>query len=227
MTWIKICGITNLEDAVTAVEAGADALGFVFHAASPRNVHPETVKDIVLQLPQVTEKVGVFVGDFAGSTAERKRIAHQAGLTAIQVHLSSPSPSLRTLNDLSSLDVKLFIAWPADFLTHGRLGGFKWRSAAESKVSAIFLDSGTARQPGGTGQTFDWAKAAPVLSTIDGNFKFVMAGGLKPDNVAEAIRVLHPFGVDVSSGVEARPGKKDPVKIRAFVQAVRRAESSS
>ncbi|MGC2193066.1 MAG: phosphoribosylanthranilate isomerase [Terriglobales bacterium] len=227
MTWVKICGITNLEDALTAVEAGADALGFVFHRQSPRYVSPDVVKEIVARLPPAPDKVGVFVGDSPAETAEKKRIVHQAGLTAIQVHSFSPSSSLRTLNDLSSVATKLFVVWPAPRVFHGRFGGLSWGSDVQDKVSAIFLDSGTPKKPGGTGKTFDWAKAAPVLSAINGNLKFVIAGGLTPDNVGEAIRTLKPFGVDVSSGVEARPGKKDPDKVRAFIEAVRRAEKNS
>ena len=217
MTWVKICGMTNLEDALVAVEAGADAVGFVFYPGSPRNVHPAVVEKIVAQLPNITEKVGVFVGDAAEIEA-KKRIAHQAGLTAIQVYCS---PSLRTLKELSLLRKKLFIAWSAEKVFSGRLGGFKWRSEAREKVSAIFLDSSTRKQRGGTGKAFDWAKAAKVVSAIDHGFRFVVAGGLTPANVGEAMQILKPWGVDVASGVESRPGKKDPEKVRAFVRAVR------
>ena len=111
MTWVKICGMTNLEDALVAVEAGADAVGFVFHPESPRNVSPEVVGDIVSRLPAKIEKVGVFVGDRVGGIAAKRRIAHQAGLTAIQPY--SP-PRVRTLREWISLDRKLFVAWPAD-----------------------------------------------------------------------------------------------------------------
>jgi phosphoribosylanthranilate isomerase len=224
MTWVKICGITNLEDALVAVDAGADALGFVFHPGSPRHVTSKAAQEICRQLPEGIERVAVFVSESQGGLAEKRRIVHEAELTAIQVHLFQPKPSLRSLNDLVNVGVKLFVAWPAEFISHGQLGGFRWRSEAKDKVSAIFLDSGTKKVPGGTGKTFDWKQAAPVLSAVNGDFKFVIAGGLVPDNVAEALDLLHPFGVDVSSGVEATPGKKDPEKVRAFVQAVRTAE---
>jgi phosphoribosylanthranilate isomerase len=209
--------MTNLEDALVAVEAGADAVGFVFHPASPRNVRPEVVGDIVSRLPANIEKVGIFVGDRVGGIAAKRRIAHQAGLTAIQPY--SP-PSVRTLREWISLDRKLFVAWPADRVVKGRFGGFKWRSEAKGKVSAILLDSGTSRQAGGTGKAFDWKRAKAVLTAIEG-FDFVVAGGLTLENVGDAIGILQPWGVDVASGVEARPGKKDPEKVRAFVRAVR------
>jgi phosphoribosylanthranilate isomerase len=209
--------MTNLEDALVAVEAGADAVGFVFHPESPRNVSPGVVREIVSRLPAKIEKVGIFVRDRVGGIAAKRRIAHEAGLTAIQPY--SP-PSLRTLKEWISLDRKLFVAWPADRIFKGRFGGSKWRSEAKGKVSAILLDSGSSTQGGGTGKLFDWTKAKTVLSTIEG-FDFVVAGGLTPQNVGEAIEILQPWGVDVVSGVEERPGKKDPEKVRAFVKAVR------
>lgn len=224
MTWVKICGITNLEDALVAVDAGADAIGFVFYEKSPRCITLEKVQKISRQLPETVERVGVFVGGSPQQMVTKRRILHQTGLTAIQVHLNTPRPNVRSLTQLAELGTKLFVAWPVAFLSHGSFGGFRWRSEAEGKVSAIFLDSGTRENPGGTGKTFDWEKAAPVLSALDGRFKFVIAGGLVPENVAEPIHILHPWGVDVSSGVEAAPGKKDPQKVRAFVQAVRNTE---
>ena len=217
MTWVKICGMTNLEDALVAVEAGADAVGFVFHPESPRNVSPEVAGDIVSRLPVTIEKVGVFVGDRIGGVAAKRRIALEAGLTAIQGY--SP-PSVRTLKEWISLDRKLFVAWPAERVVKGRFGGFKWRTEAKGKVRAILLDSGTSRRAGGTGKAFDWKGTRAVLSAIEG-FDFVVAGGLTLENVGEAIQILRPWGVDVVSGVEASPGKKDPEKVRAFVRAVR------
>src|SRR5215471_5279707 len=217
MTWVKICGMTNLEDALTAVEAGADAVGFVFHPESPRNINPAMAADIVKKLPPETERVGVFVGDRVGGVETKKRIVRQACLTAIQAYNAT---SLRSLSELQSVTDKLFIAWPAERLVNGRLGGFRWRSEAKNKVSAILLDSGAGKQPGGTGKTFDWDKAAEVLSNLK-EFRFIIAGGLNVENVDRALCVLHPWGVDVVSGVESRPGKKDPEKVRAFVKAVR------
>ncbi|MGC2476585.1 MAG: phosphoribosylanthranilate isomerase [Candidatus Sulfotelmatobacter sp.] len=217
MTWVKICGMTNLNDALVAVEAGADAVGFVFHPSSPRNVKPENVASIVPLLPAETEKVGVFVGDSVGGIESKRRIVHQARLTAIQAY---SAPSIQTLKDWLSLNIKVIVAWPADRIIRGRLGGSKWRTEAKGKIRAILIDSGSREQMGGTGKAFDWVKAATVLSAIDG-FDFVAAGGLTPENVSGAIQTLKPWGVDVVSGVEASPGKKDPEKVRAFVRAVR------
>ncbi len=221
MTWVKICGITNLEDALAAVDAGADAVGFVFHPPSPRNISAEAAGKIAARLPKATEKVGVFVGEIAGGIAAKKRTAHQAGLTGIQVYGYG---SQQAVNQLGSLVEKLFVAWPANVVFSRRISGRLWRSKDLDKPSAIFLDSGTTGQYGGTGRTFDWKKAAIVLSKIDESVKFVIAGGLTAENVAEAIAILKPWGVDVASGVEIKPGKKDPEKVRAFVRAVRAAE---
>ncbi|MGH9528974.1 MAG: phosphoribosylanthranilate isomerase [Terriglobales bacterium] len=218
MTWIKICGTTNLEDALLSVEAGADALGFVFYRHSPRYIHPEQACEIIEQLPRNIEKVGVFVGHSVS-----RATLHQARLTAIQVH-GQPSTSRRMLDDVSKISKKVFIVLPADQVFRGRLGGFRWRSEAKDKVSAVVLDSRTPDKPGGTGISFDWKKAVPILATLREDFKFVIAGGLNPENVAEAIRILDPWGVDVVSGVEASPGKKDPEKVRAFISAVRQAD---
>jgi len=220
MTWVKICGMTNLEDALVAVEAGADAVGFVFHPESPRNIRPEAAGEITGRLPSEVEKIGVFVGDRVGGIETKRRIAHQARLTGIQAYVQA---SLRSLSELGSLNVKLFVAWPAERVLKGCVGGFRWRCEAKEKVSAILLDSGNsgkASRPGGTGRTFDWTKAAVVLERLE-EFRFIVAGGLRPDNVRAAIEILHPWGVDVVSGVEASPGKKDPEKVRAFVRAVR------
>ena len=220
MTWVKICGMTNLEDALTAVDAGADAVGFVFHPESPRNIQPAIAGDIVRKLPRETEKVGIFVGDRMGGIETKKRIARQARLTAIQVYKST---SIRSLTELQSVTNKLFIAWPAERVVNGRLGGFRWRCEAKDKVSAILLDSGAGKRPGGTGRTFDWEKTAEVLSGLR-EFRFIIAGGLTVENVDQALNALHPWGVDVVSGVEASPGKKDPDKVRAFVKAVRNCD---
>jgi phosphoribosylanthranilate isomerase len=222
MTWVKICGITNLEDALVAVEAGADAVGFVFYAKSPRNVHPELVRGIASKLPSTTERVGVFVGE-----SVNLRIVHQATLTAVQLHSLRASPSRKTLKDLDGAAERVFLALSAAKLIKGRIGGFKWRKEAKDTLNAIFFDSGTPSQPGGTGKTFDWNKALPVMEAIDQDFKVVIAGGLNPSNVDDVIGLLHPWGVDVSSGVEARPGKKDPDKVRAFIKAVREADKAN
>jgi phosphoribosylanthranilate isomerase len=230
MTWIKICGITNLEDALTAVDAGADALGFIFYEKSRRKIDPQAARRIVAELPANVEKVGVFV--FQGSQSASE-IAEQVGLTSLQVHVQLPLP------DQASQDRELvavsaarphnfYLAMPAAwFLGDGpaaaNLSSFVERKP-ERPFDRILLDSGTPKQPGGTGKAFDWEKAAPRLKEMSAGINVIVAGGLNSGNVSEAIRVLKPWGVDVASGVEASPGNKDPEKIRAFVRAVRETE---
>jgi phosphoribosylanthranilate isomerase len=227
MTWVKICGMTNLEDALVAVEAGADAVGFVFSFLSPRNIHPEDARKIAALLPVAIEKVGVFVSRDPRGVESMRRMVYQAGLTAIQVYGQAGSlTGSRALDEFAAIGKKIFVAWPTSMVFRGRLGGAKWRSEAKNKVAAILLDSGKGQKPGGTGKAFDWAKASTILNPIRKDFNFVVAGGLNPKNVVDAIDALKPWGVDVSSGVEARPGKKDPEKVRAFVQAVREYDRS-
>jgi phosphoribosylanthranilate isomerase len=221
MTWIKICGITSLEDALAAAEAGANALGFVFYKQSPRNIDPEKAREIVAQLPQDVEKVGVFVDQSAERIGE---VARCAELTAVQLHIGS-SFAEHGHHAWSFGNRKIYLALPAaQFLDAGtQWGGSNQRSSA---ISAIFLDSGTSEQPGGTGMAFDWQKAALLVEAMSKTANVVVAGGLNPLNVAGAIRILKPWGVDVASGVEATPGKKDPKKVQAFIAAVRRSERS-
>jgi phosphoribosylanthranilate isomerase len=221
MAWVKICGITNSEDARNAVEAGADALGFVFYEKSPRHVSPQTARDIARHIPDTIEKVGVFVGN-PGRLAFQ--IADEVGLTAIQTHVDAFSENAHAGYLPPSDRVKQYIALSARgfFDRTENLEEFLMSNA--NRVDAIFLDSGTSQNPGGTGNVFDWEKAVPLGKTIQkAGLKLVVAGGLNAENVAEPMRTLKPWGVDVSSGVEARPGKKDPEKVRAFIAAVRDA----
>jgi phosphoribosylanthranilate isomerase len=241
MTWIKICGITNLEDALTAVDAGADALGFVFYEKSPRNVTPETVREIVRQIPGHVEKVGVFVGNNPKNLLE---LVDGLGLTGSQLH-SGPhlgSENETTVHGFGCFppEFKRYTSMPAEWFIESEDRTIHFISsvarAAEIMRShpggdkllnffqTIFLDSGTLQQPGGTGVVFDWQKAAPIVQQMQQVVRVVVAGGLNPTNVSEAIHILKPWGVDVSSGVELRPGKKDPAKMMAFVAAVRQAE---
>jgi phosphoribosylanthranilate isomerase len=222
MTWIKICGITNLEDALAAARAGANALGFVFYKNSPRNIDPDKVREIVAQLPPEVEKVGVFVD--SESPARIVEIAERAELTALQLHVGSSFAAGGQVG-LDCGNRKVYLALPAALFLEA---GAEWKSSdrRSSPLSAIFLDSGTSQQPGGTGKAFEWQKAALLVEAMTKTANVVVAGGLNPLNVAEAIRILKPWGVDVSSGVEAAPGKKDPKKVQAFVAAVRRTERS-
>lgn len=223
MTWIKICGITNLEDAQTAVEAGADALGFVFYEKSPRKVDVETTQEIVRKLPASVEKVGVFV-DF--DAARIPEIVSQARLTALQLywkHSEELSGILQSGVEWAR-GAKLIAVIPGDALKDG---GFFVGELARKKLFAILVDSRSNGAAGGTGTTFDWEATRGMVMGISLSVPVIVAGGLTSWNVGVALRLFQPFGVDVASGVEARPGKKDPAKVRAFVSAVRAAGKPS
>jgi phosphoribosylanthranilate isomerase len=214
MTWVKICGMTNLDDALVAVEAGADAVGFVFYEKSPRCVTVETAREIVEKLPESVEKVGVFVNEVEDKICE---FAGRSGLTAIQMHGDNEDPRVADLVVKRMPGVSVMAA-----VSMHRPSPQGWAMMWQpDSVRAVLLDSGKSSKHGGTGEVFDWVAAVPVIDDIKKLFKVVAAGGLTPKNVGEAISILKPWGVDVASGVEARPGKKDPEKVRAFVRAVR------
>jgi phosphoribosylanthranilate isomerase len=216
MTWVKICGMTNLEDALIAVDAGADAVGFVFYEKSPRNISVEAARAIVEKLPGAVETVGVFVNEPVDRVSA---IAEEAGLTAVQFH---GDEHLRV--NMYATDRKAFLCIPAEWVAktwneRGRAyGSFM---ALPKNLGGIMLDSGTQGMRGGTGKVFDWRAAKSWVSVMGQLYPVVLAGGLNPENVSRAIGILKPWGVDVVSGVEAGPGKKDPEKVRAFVKAVR------
>src|SRR5579871_46441 len=214
MTWVKICGITNLEDALVAVDAGADAVGFVFYDKSPRCVSVETAREIVEKLPKSMEKVGVFVNEEEDTLCS---LADRAALTAIQMHGDNEDPHVADLVVAKRPRLKVFAA--VSMLQKNPEGwAMMWRPDI---VHAFLVDSGDSSKFGGTGETFDWHTSGPKVENIKKIGKVVAAGGLKSENVHEAVDLLKPWGVDVASGVEARPGKKDPEKVRAFVRAVR------
>ncbi len=218
MTWVKICGMTNLEDALVAVEAGADAVGFVFYEKSPRCVSSDRVREIVEKLPPEVEKVGVFVD----ADAEQIRgVVLKAGLTAVQLHgkrsMNSVVGDPQTVSE-GVAALKVIVVVHGDSLKDG---GFFMGNDARGKTFAVLLDSRSSDLPGGTGIAFDWEAARDLVRAMSSCVPVIVAGGLTPLNVDSAMRTLHPFGVDVASGVEARPGKKDPEKVRAFVRAVR------
>ncbi|MGO9646995.1 MAG: phosphoribosylanthranilate isomerase [Terriglobales bacterium] len=221
MTWVKICGITNVQDALTAVDAGADALGFVFYEKSPRRVSPETACEIVEKLPSKIERVGVFVDESAERMLE---VAQQAGLSAVQAHMGFAEPGrvqdLLLLNE-NATTYKVIAVMAASEL--GREGLFLL-GTARRMFYALMLDSVSTAMPGGTGKTFDWSKARGMIESLGVTLPIIVAGGLTDLNVGEAMRIFQPWGVDVSSGVESSPGEKDPNKVRAFVAAVRQAE---
>jgi phosphoribosylanthranilate isomerase len=223
VTWVKICGMTNLEDAEVAVEAGADAVGFVFYEQSPRNIDPAAARNIAVNLPQKLEKVGVFVNR---SIEEVQQLVEQVGLSAVQFY---PGRSSGTVTELLALkknraELKLIVVCPADELSQG---GLLISEDLRKALYALMFDSGTGTQPGGTGKRFDWNEARGVLQVMSVTVPVIVAGGLNPTNVAEAISLFQPYGVDVASGVERQPGKKDPEKVRAFVKAVREADQSA
>jgi phosphoribosylanthranilate isomerase len=217
MTWVKICGTTNLEDALTAVDAGADAVGFVFYEKSPRNISVEAAREIVEKLPERVEKVGVFVNEVEATLCD---VADRTGLTCIQMHGDNEDPHVADLVVAKRPKLKILAAIS---MLQARPDGsaMMWHPDV---VHSFLLDSGDSSKHGGTGTIFDWSASLPVLGNIKKLGRVVTAGGLTPENVSEAIGILKPWGVDVVSGVEASPGKKDPEKVRAFVKAVRDAD---
>jgi len=213
----------------------------VFYEKSPRNIDPTVVREIVQRIPERLERVGVFVG-MAGR--EELRIFNEARLTAFQLYpfskIGTPAEAVVFGKDCFWHTPKTFLSFPMGFFAadESRLESLasdlvnssqepvtfakKYADTpAEFGFNTIFLDSGNVEQPGGTGMVFDWQKAAPLVNALGEHLKVVVAGGLTPENVAECINILHPWGVDVSSGVEQSPGKKDPEKVRAFISAVR------
>ena len=201
-TRVKICGITNLADAAAAVEAGADALGFVFHPASPRYVSVAAAQAISRQLPGYVIPVGVFVDP----EPELVIAAFgECGLGLLQFHGGEASGFCRQFGVMA---MKAFRIRDAGSL----------QQITAYDTDAFLLDSYVAGKPGGTGETFNWSLA---LEAKKFGKPIFLAGGLTADNVAEAVRAVQPFAVDVSSGVESAPGKKDCGKMRDFIAAVR------
>jgi len=214
MTWVKICGMTNLEDALVAVDAGADAVGFVFYEKSPRYVMVERAREIVERLPSRVDKVGVFVNEAPERVSD---IADDAGLTAVQLHGDEYLDA-----DRYAVSGKAFFCVPvlkALSQLRAPIGSFTMPKLP--RTSGVLLDSGTQDLRGGTGKTFGWGEARGLVQGLKKQYPVVIAGGLTPSNVRWAAETLEPWGVDVVSGVEASPGKKDPEKVRAFVRAVR------
>ena len=261
MTWIKICGITNIDDALAATDAGANALGFVFYPKSRRHVTLETVCSIVAKVPRQMEKVGVFVNETVDHVRD---IAKHAGLTAVQLSGDeSPEFSRSLFRELGNKSRRpaIFRCYPAKIFDAPAEQTVGWDPVAAGLVepdeaykgkrvhkihvakngdlflethgfrpgviSGVLLDSSNDERRGGTGQKFDWERVQPWAGIINSISKLIVAGGLRPGNVQEAIHILHPWGVDVSTGVEREPGKKDPRKVRAFVEAVRAMEEAS
>lgn len=204
-TKVKICGLTNLDDALAAAEAGADAVGFVLYRKSPRYVELGTVRAIVRALPPLVLPVGVFVNENVETVRDT---IDACGLALAQLHGDESSSYCELLGRpvLMALRAKDRISALAVAEYQGRAG-----------VRGFVLDACSSQAYGGTGLLADWNLAAELAKTCP----ILLAGGLTPENVADAIRTVRPYGVDVSSGVETSPGKKDHGRLRAFVQAVR------
>ncbi|MCU1457473.1 MAG: phosphoribosylanthranilate isomerase [Actinomycetia bacterium] len=197
--WVKVCGITNEEDALLAVSQGADALGFVFASGSSRQVTAAAVAEIIHRLPRETITVGVFRNERPERVVE---LVHEIGLKGAQLHGREPLSEVRWVRKRVPFVIQAFNAGDAAI-----------PSAANGPADIVLIDS----PGGGSGKVFDWslAEGAP------GGVRLLLAGGLNPENVAEAIQRVRPWGVDVSTGVEASRGKKDPKKVQRFIDAAK------
>jgi len=205
MTLIKICGITSLDDARAAVDAGADALGFNFYRPSPRYIAPQSAREIIDQLPESIMNVGVFVN--AESPQLIRDIADEAAISAVQLH-GDESPDY-----CRELAADRFV-----IKTLAVLSDFESRRVKDYKVQAIMLDTKDDALRGGTGRVFDWSIARQVKQLVP---KLVLAGGLSPENIQEAIEMVHPYAIDACSCLEDAPGKKNHERMRVFVERIR------
>lgn len=205
MPKIKICGITNSEDAMVAVSAGADAVGFVFYRKSPRYIEPTLARQIIMNLPPLVTPVGVFVNE---DRQVVRNLMDDCGLAFAQLHGNETATYCQELGRpiLKALRVKDRSAFLALAEYRGRAG-----------VRGFVLDAFSDQAYGGTGLVIDWAVAAEAAKAAN----ILLAGGLTPDNVGKAIQAVQPYGVDVSSGVERTPGQKDHEKVRAFIRAAK------
>jgi phosphoribosylanthranilate isomerase len=208
MTLVKICGITNLVDALASAEAGADVLGFNFYQKSPRYVAPAAAARIGEQLPEQILRVGIFVNE--ASPARVADLARAAKVTAVQLHGDETAEYCRALRD-EFMVIKAM-----------RVGrDFSPAQAETFDADAVLLDAFSTDAYGGTGRTFDWSMASEVRALVP---RLFLSGGLAPENVAEAIAQVGPYAVDACSHLESAPGQKDLERVRAFVAAVRRAD---
>jgi len=199
---IKICGITQYEDAKIAVSLGVDALGFIFYPKSPRCIHPLDAREIIRRLPPFVSKVGVFADDDASTIMN---IVNKTGIDTVQLHGNEP-PSI-----CEQLPVTLIKAFPVG-------PGFDLSSFEKYKVNGYLLDTWSESQHGGTGKTFDWSIANSAIQKFR---TIILAGGLGPTNICEALDAVHPYAVEFNSGVEIKPGIKNPHKMREAVTLVK------
>jgi len=212
--WVKICANTSLEDAQMAVHAGADAVGFVF-AESARRVTVEQVAKIAPRLPDGVEKIGVFVN---ASLDDLSATIETCGLTGVQLHTANDPTITARLRERYAREL-LRILKVIHF--HQGLEAELRAAETDAAIDGVLIDSRTATMLGGTGICYDWKAAHESIA--GSQLRLIAAGGLNPENVAEAITILKPWGVDVASGVEERPGKKDDAKVKAFVANARGA----
>jgi phosphoribosylanthranilate isomerase len=206
MTRVKICGITNLEDALLSAKFGADALGFNFYAKSPRSLALEKAREIIEQLPPEILKIGVFVNESLEKICE---IVGIAKLDAIQLHGEETPKFVRQIKAKTNLEIiKAFRVSPE----------FKPEDVLQYEIDAVLLDAYSPKEHGGTGETFNWEIAKKVQEIFP---KMYLAGGLSPENVAKAIENVQPFAVDACSCLEIRKGFKDAQKLKNFIFAVK------
>ncbi|MGH7312461.1 MAG: phosphoribosylanthranilate isomerase [Candidatus Rokuibacteriota bacterium] len=221
MTKIKICGITNVDDALMAVAAGADALGFIFVENTPRFVTPEQVAPIIRRLPPFVTPVGVFWDHPPGHV---KAVAEACGLRALQFHGDEAPEDLAGFALPVIKTIKLPPASTIEGLPEYRVGKLAEVLRYRSAVNAVLLDTAARWSEGEAREPIEWRQARSLESGAGGlRIHVILSGGLTPDNVARAVTVARPYAVDVNSGVEARPGEKDPDKVRRFVAEARRA----
>ncbi len=203
MVKVKICGITNLEDALTSAEYGADALGFIFYEKSSRYIAPAEAINLIKELPPFITKVGVFVNE---SIEKVKQIKVLTGIDVVQLH-GDETPDMCDV--IGNKVIKAFRVSGQRPVVSGQLSKYH--------VSAYLLDTYREGIRGGTGETFDWNFAVEAKKYG----RVILAGGLTPDNVSEAVKKVRPYAVDVASGVEERPGKKDLKKVREFIETAK------
>lgn len=221
--WIKLCANTSLEDALQAAEAGADAVGFVF-APSRRKISPEDAGAISARLPAGVERVGVFAADASGNAAQTiVAAAHTAGLTAVQLHGGLDLAFAKRLRTELGQGVEIIhtVHWRVD---HDLVAGEQVRQALGevadlNSQERLLVDAKVGEASGGLGVAYDWTVAAEVLRGT--GVRVIVAGGLRPENVAEAVRTIRPYGVDVASGVEREPGRKNHAWVRDFIKNAR------
>jgi len=208
MIKVKICGITNLQDARHAAERGADAIGFNFYSGSKRYISPTDAAVIVAQISAGVQKIGVFVN---APIEEIVEIEHAVQLDTVQLHGDETAEFIEELRLESDASIIKAVRIGPDFDAY---------DALQYKADAILLDAFSIDERGGTGETFDWAIARQIVEVVD---RVYLAGGLSPDNVADAIRAVKPFAVDACSLLEASPGFKDREKVAAFIKAAKEA----